>query len=502
MPLRDRFRSFNALANPHNPHEWKLPHRFPTATDIDSQPQIPDITIFRDLSSEKSSQQAISEIAVHLCLLECFHKFKQDVIHSEALGVAFQGLVNTEEEQVIGGNEKDEEKQGDFDQKGHKSRDYEQGKWNLVVRIAVARFEAWWQKIEGILFHAAAYASCPQNGRHVSFTKDYLPPLDVLMVWYSYILDTPKPDIDGDQHSKHKPFTTLVLPWRAIYRTIDRETFAYNLSKPAQNIFRTQLSQSPDLLTYIATPPPYPDPSNGRPRTDLISAVHVQERLIETSHRLLWIRSPSLSGSLNRSLQRYRRSLPHLLQTQPPDLSNLPYDLALAWSTHRLNPPSYRQQLADLQSKDTFYELDAAFNASLQPAIQSPSQSAAHESHDRPQPCLCWTCESLKTLTDTPSPPFPSLTKTQRRALQSDLGFYIAAESARRAGRRLPAHHKAEKRKKKEDDKWVEDFGLRFYEEVIPAKYDRDGRLVRKEERKVRREKAYAQGFMWTALMV
>ena len=133
--------------------------------------------------------------------------------------------------------------------------------------------------------------------------------------------------------------------------------------------------------------------------------------------------------------------------------------------------------------------------------MQSLSLTAL-EPHHQDHSCLCWTCESLKTLTNTPSLPFPSLTRAQQRTLKGDLGFSIAVESARRAGRKLPVREKVERGKKKSGAVWEEDFGLGFYEEVIPAEYDRNGKMVRKEERKVKREKAYAQGFMWTALML
>ena len=342
MPLRDRFKSFHSSSDPTDPHEWKLPQHFPTASSTADQPQVPDVSVFKDLSAKDSIHPTAGELAVHLCLLECFQRFKQDAIRSASLDIAFQGLIYTGKGQASWEDEEGGNGETSTHQNEDEAGDYERQKWSLVVSLAVARFEAWWRKIEGIIFHAVAYAHYPQSSRQASFTKDYLPPLDVLLVWYSSVLNSRDSDIECAHSGKQELFS-LALPWKAIHQAIDRETFTYHLSKPAQNIFRTQVSQSSDLLTYISTPPPYTEPSNERPDIDLVRAVHAQEQFMETSHNLLWIRSPSVSGSLNRSLQRYRQTLPHLLRLQPQVLPSLPYDLTLAWHTHRLNPSSYRR---------------------------------------------------------------------------------------------------------------------------------------------------------------
>ena len=224
MPLRDRFKSFHSSSDPTDPHEWKLPQHFPTASSTADQPQVPDVSVFKDLSAKDSIHPTAGELAVHLCLLECFQRFKQDAIRSASLDIAFQGLIYTGKGQASWEDEEGGNGETSTHQNEDEAGDYERQKWSLVVSLAVARFEAWWRKIEGIIFHAVAYAPYPQSSRQASFTKDYLPPLDVLLVWYSSVLNSRDSDIECAHSGKQELFS-LALPWKAIHQAIDRETF-------------------------------------------------------------------------------------------------------------------------------------------------------------------------------------------------------------------------------------------------------------------------------------
>lgn len=142
MPFRDHFRSRSSSPNAINPYDWNLPHRFPTSSNVDKQADIPDPAIFRDLflplsQSIGSTLPSTSGLAAHLCLLECFHKFKQDVVESEYLDVVFEGLVDKEEVAYSNGIAK-----SPAAGKASIPQDQNDLKWNLVVKSATARFEA------------------------------------------------------------------------------------------------------------------------------------------------------------------------------------------------------------------------------------------------------------------------------------------------------------------------------------------------------------------------
>ncbi|KAG8534385.1 uncharacterized protein KY384_001230 [Bacidia gigantensis] len=504
MPFRDLLRARSSSATPIDPHEWKLPHRFPVAQSIDEQPQIPDPAIFKDLrlqpndsASTTSSIPFACDLAVHLCLLECLHKFRRDAIQSKTLDIMFQGLTTPERTSAIG-DEKGiaAQKSTAKEEVDTEDEGYQKRKWSLIVKLAVARFELWWQNIEGIMSQAAAYAPIHQRASFTTlFTKDYLPPLDVLMVWHSYVLDTANFKSDCSKFDKQK-FFTLGLPWKAIHDTISREDFSYNLTKPAQKIFRTKLSQSPDFLKDITTPPLYSAGSADKPLTNLIKAIHAQEQMMERAHMLLWIRSPALQSSLSRTLSAYQRALPNLAkEDQLSEIPSLSFDIALSWYTHQLSPPSYHHYVEKSTCANAEYKCPATSTAKSEEGerLAPPPDYTAKDEHHT---CLCWTCEAIKDATKNKIPNVRALTQEKQSWVQEDVGFHVAAESARRSGRKLPMRKKGGKEKK--EDVWEEDYGIYYYTTIMPAEYDKKGNLVKKEERVVMREMGYGNAILWT----
>lgn len=445
-----------------DPHTWKLPHHFPTAHSHEEQPQIPDPSVFTSLSlpsDASATPPSEGDLATHLCLLECFYVFKQDALRSKHLDEVFRNFLRGEETAACK-TEKGSLPPG-YSGELNDTDLYNSHKWRLIVKLAVARFELWWEKIGGILVHAAAYTTPRQSGDKICLSRDYMPPLDVLMVWHSYTLD---PTVPGAEKASF-----LHLPWKAIHDSIDRETFSYNLTKSAQTLFRTQVQQSPDLLTYIASPPPYSTERKPEPSNALVDVIIEQENLTQRAHDLLWIRSPALHSSLTRCLQQYEECVLHLAQSVMDVPADRPFGIALAWTTHRLHPRSFSRYVE--KCKDTKNPKRAAKSPETAPPSSSP-------------PCLCWAHELLRS---NPSPD-----SKQLQSMKEELGFYTAVERARRLGKRLPAQRKVKEKKK---DTWVEKFGLDYYEEVTPAVYDKHGKCIREEKKKVKREKAYTSGF-------
>ena len=192
------------------------------------------------------------------------------------------------------------------------SRDEEaRRRWDLFVRLAVTRFGVWWANIDKILNHAEAYipshyhrpppgAGATDRGV-VQLTADYLPPLDVLMVWYAFMLLPPSHSHQGhppysheqpdtaastttpprftpasaaspsydptpyDEACRARPdsyaLTHLCFPWPAIRDVLDLSTTSpsclYRLPKAAENLFFTLTGQPADLAEYLMSPPAY-----------------------------------------------------------------------------------------------------------------------------------------------------------------------------------------------------------------------------------------------------
>ena len=469
--LRSRSRSRDSI----DPHTWKLPTRFHTARSVDDQPKVPDPSIFKDLPI--SSSTSTSELAVHLCLLECFYKFKQNVLESEAIDTAFKSLSwsPSKEDWRISELEIAHPENTTY----HQSR-----KWNLMVDLAVARFDAWWHKVDRVLVHAAAYSPSKQDGHLIHLSKDYLPPLDVLMVWHGYLLGTVFNRSSSSKPEIQSP--SIAFPFKAIYDAIDSETFNFDMTKSAQNVFRTHLKQSPDPLTYFSTPPAYTEIPLEKPTTDLAGLVHAQETFMNEAHRMLWIRSPALQGSLRNSLRRYNNLALETLSPASVDPNCLPFDIALAWKTHQLKSSEYHQDAEAKRSNAKFGE-----DSWMQAMSKLPDKRS----------CLCWTCEAIKSATENGVKSLQELSEKEQESIQTDLGFHVAVETARAAGRRLPVRDPWYKVKKdKNKDEWVEEYGLHYFEKIIPAQYDKNGVLVKPEQKVKMREGNYATGFMWTML--
>ena len=188
--------------------------------------------------------------------------------------------------------------------------------------------------------------------------------------------------------------------------------------------------------------------------------VKKQERFFDLSHKLLWIRSPALTGSLERS------SLSYLEAQTTSDLfflpsDTLPFGIDLIWRTHRL----YLEQ----------YWLFRRDSSGLAPPDQmtEPRLQAAGKKPSSPQPrnttCACWTCERIRddvlsfTLPPEEAPPYQSsalptaktwntaslssLSTDQLRSIQDDLGFCQAVQNARERGLPLPTRAQTSKEK-------------------------------------------------------
>lgn len=418
-----------------DPHEWRLPSSYPTSKPGSKETVIPNPTIFRNafipggatLGRTENSliYPDVSHAAVHLALLESFRRLR---IIASRLDV--------------------EVKMPPIYPEKHSSEEHhastplpESERWDLLLRLAVTRFTTWWMNIDRVLYHATAFTHHAGGNSVVQLTKDYLPPLDVLLVWYVFLLSEESYTAACDRRGTPK-LSELCFPWPAIRDVLDLNAMAYKPPRAAENLFSTLTSQSADILTYLEGPPAYVESPVLPVEIDLFAEVKQHEKFIDDAHHLLLIRSPALKSSLERSSLQY---LEFQLCSTSEDVHTheIPFGLELIWKTQKLYPKQYqlfRQEISPASS-------DSKSPISSQSTVDT-SEQTRHPASE----CYCWTCERIRD--DLPTFSYDksasrdraydmslvsSLSSEQLRLIQDDLGFYRAVERARSHQLPLPS---------------------------------------------------------------
>ncbi|KAF9771726.1 hypothetical protein IL306_010627 [Fusarium sp. DS 682] len=460
---------------------------------------MPDPRVFSNVFSipTESESQSIetllaypdaSHAAVHLALLECFRNLR---VSARALDV-----------EVVQPPSYDAAKNPALSPP-EPTQLPESQKWDLLIKLAVTRFTTWWSGIELLLNHANAYSHHGGSRAALQLTKDYLPPLDILLVWYALMLDPEAYDAACEAQGVNAArLKNLCFPWPAIRDVIDMDKMQLELPRSAQKLFHNISSQPCDILDYIKSPPAYTDLGKVRIETDLFSEVKRHEAFIEESHQLLWIRSPALQGSLIRAGMEYldfHLRKPTAVEEDMVDYQS--FGVRLFWRTHRLFPRQYKAFLKEIRDGQSEPTRDLKQDAKIIFDADGPSFTQER--------CHCWTCERIRDdipeyVYSKPSSPPPSssgsLSPMQKQLsslsaetllqIQDDLGFCLAVEDARRREVPLPtrppttAEKEADKIAKQKQKELGYRPGLNEYVEVLP-----DGR------RKIRTQK-YASG-MW-----
>lgn len=367
-----------------------------------------------------------SHAAVHLCLLECFRNLRRSAVELDIQ--SYKPPAYTEDAEVHHGLVEE--------------RLPESLHWDLLVRLAVTRFTTWWNNLPNVFSHATAYDHRAGANAEIQLGLNYLPPLDVLLVWYSLMLDEEEYTRLCHQAADTR-LSLLCFPWPAIRDAIDRETMSFNLPRPAEILFLTISEQSADIFKYLDGPPAYAESTESPFAVDLVLQVQQQETFIDTSHDALWIRSPALDGSLNRASTQYLGLQPSG-QLSHYDLQQLPHGVELIWRTHRLYPAQYLNYCHTANNEAPSESHDLKVTSSSETTDSSSSVPRAHEYNT----CICWACERIRD--DAPSWNYDrdtksfdpliidSLSSEQISQIKDDVGFHRAAEMNRRQGLPLP----------------------------------------------------------------
>ncbi|RYO84964.1 hypothetical protein DL764_009251 [Monosporascus ibericus] len=513
--------------------------------------QVPDPRIFRNafipgdpalaISGGNLVYPDVSHAAVHLALIECFANLRRSSAWEELPDVDAHPPSYEDVHSDTHSSAHDEEPgDGKLDGAGPAENresgpsspsttrttwtdnDESQRRWDLLVRLAVTRFGAWWANIDKMLNHAMAYTpssyyqmpssySAPYPARlhgsnpgMLQLAPDYLPPLDVLLVWYALILDpdysTRSPyNVACRQHASSSSLVVsrlqhLCFPWSAIRDVIDLRTMRYELPRAAASLFRTLSGQSADVLEYLAAPPAYTrradggllfGSSLGSSSSDddsataipaaagpdlLFAAVKRQEPFFERALAADWVRAPALEGSLRRAGWAYLKHVvlydeplrqdSHDADAAADSAPALPFGVELMWRTHRLYPLQYR----------LFHEGDAVSDLRNGVLPLQDRRSKIPPYQEASDVCVCWTCERIRdeepgfaydaSAADEPRYDVTllrGLSSEQLRAIQEDLGFYHAIREARTLGLPLPTRSPAVAEKRRRDSMRAEE---------------------------------------------
>ncbi|RYO92282.1 hypothetical protein DL766_001773 [Monosporascus sp. MC13-8B] len=497
--------------------------------DNNSTTPIPDPRIFRNAFIPGDPALAVlggnlvypdvGHAAVHLALIECFANLRRgsaweelpDVdAHPPSYDDVHPDIHSRAPDKELGDGELDGAGSAETGESRPSSPsttrttwtddDESQRRWDLLVRLAVTRFGAWWANIDKMLNHAMAYT--PSS--YYQMPSSYSPPYSSRShgMWYALLLE---PDYSTRspynaacrQHASSPSVVSrlqhLCFPWPAIRDVIDLRTMRYELPRAAGSLFRTLSGQSADVLEYLAAPPAYTRHADGgllfgsssgsssdspaAAGPDLLfAAVKRQEPFFERALAADWIRAPALEGSLRRAGWAYLRHV--VLYDEPlrrdshdaddaaaaDSAPALPFGIELMWRTHRLYPLQYR----------LFHEGHAVRELrSTVPSLQDRRDKIPPPQDEAPEVCVCWTCERIRD--EAPGFAYDAsaaaadddprydvallrgLSSEQLRAIQEDLGFYNAVREARALGLPLPTRSPAVAEKRRRDSMRAEE---------------------------------------------
>ncbi|TGZ83493.1 hypothetical protein EX30DRAFT_393099 [Ascodesmis nigricans] len=384
------------------------PPTFPTTTIPSHRARAPNPTIF-SLPPSPSPDDAvpdISEAALHLLLLEVFWSL-------------FRWVDAGEEE--LGEGKVEEVRR----------------RW---LCAAVERFEVWWEgvarevEMEGELERmqegvgggentGGDMLGDKENGggkrRRRKLKPEQQPPLDVLLVWHTYLL-TPGVYWEDCVRLFGEGMLEVEFPWDMIKDSIDQDTLTYHLPTPAAAYFTTlttfpadrpTASSSPSMPhphalhgctcpTSSSSPSPTSTPPPSRPSTPpstpslcLPSAILRQYTFITKMHHLLFLRSPTLPSTLHRATTRYTRFI-DLFRLHPGETMVPTLDIDLIWHTHQLSPMRYRVFCECPNRAARWVKHEDTFGADvLGERVEVTERRYGELCGERYRGCLCWRCE-------------------------------------------------------------------------------------------------------------
>jgi hypothetical protein len=376
-------------------------------------PRIPAPALFEFLLGQQQASgpdndlllPTISDCAAHLELLESLYTLRQRVLQSTKLDAVFG--IQEHRHTVV--------------RKGKTVRlrdatlsDRRQPKWKCFVEWSVVRFLLWRRNV---------HVWCSSEKQDWGFTQRTLPPLDVLMVLHSFLLN---PSL-FQRHCEQGPLRDVRFPWALVHKALAGSSGLWGLSVEATACCGGWLDMKVDLLEDMDgwrwnvdirkplidfthegdTPyPPVPNiwiPPSHKPSlfvrseralgAQLVAAVLRQSDFIEKMNFKLWIRSPAVGDTLERAVARYEQFL-QLIRVYR-DVTLVPtLDIDLVWHTHQCSPTVYRRATRQLVGRFVDHN-DSLGNDALATGFQKTRELYLVRFGSEYRVCGCWDCEAL-----------------------------------------------------------------------------------------------------------
>jgi len=262
------------------PYSSEPPSTQASSLDIgtEAKPEVHSVFDKLDFTPSPLELPTAAECIVHLKLLYAFAKLRYDVGNQEGIfGIDLEKGEDAKEEAPEGGvsHQPDgvhTQNQTNATGSAHPPIDEQkvaaalgerirEKRWSVFVTKAVDRFERWWNSLSSkanpafLPLTTDDFESVPN--RNLPFQYDMpglegwgshiLPPLDILMVWHSYMLNPRDYFEDCVRLSRHELWRTP-FPWKAIHEAIDNETYVYTAPKEATDTFK----ESPGIQWHSA----------------------------------------------------------------------------------------------------------------------------------------------------------------------------------------------------------------------------------------------------------
>jgi len=201
----------------------------------------PDITAgFSKLSLTESIEDGkptVAQCIAHLKVLECFYRLRQKTGSTDGLFGIYNDTVLDSGVEM---NDKTPELLAKLAEK----------RWAIYVARAVDRFEAWsiaaapstgMMTIPEYEQEGPKGNLCEPEGApmRLKLNKSNMPPADVLMVWHAYMLNPRAYLEDCLRHGRMQLWHTR-FPWQPAADCINSETFAYEASEAAGELYTSR----------------------------------------------------------------------------------------------------------------------------------------------------------------------------------------------------------------------------------------------------------------------
>ncbi|KAI9734783.1 MAG: hypothetical protein M1818_006770 [Claussenomyces sp. TS43310] len=209
-----------------------------------------------DIAATPRKFPDVDTTLAHLKLLEAFFALKEETGYTDGLFDLWDSRAQGAEDMAA---DVDPARRRQHDEAVSKIREK---RWILYVLRAVDRFEAWWAQVlskRDLHCHAlrqvemcdADFAAFPSSGTAQTWSTSMLPPLDVLMVWHTFMLN-PRAYLEDCMRFGLKDTYATGMPWQTVNAAIDTQ-FNYSVPQAARDGFTNMTGRSWDNIQDSST---------------------------------------------------------------------------------------------------------------------------------------------------------------------------------------------------------------------------------------------------------